>query len=217
MAATDTFRVQLVGKGGHAAIPHLSIDPIVVGSQIVTALQTLVARNVDPLDSAVLSVTQFLAGSPNCFNVIPESIRIGGTIRTLRPETRVLMEERVKTVIKGVADMHQAKVDIKFMHSYPATINHEEQTITAAKAAAAVVGRESVFDDVDPTMGGEDFSYMLNAKPGCYVWLGAGGGPSSCMVHNPKYDFNDAIAPIGASWFATMVETEMPLKAQASA
>lgn len=209
MASADKFTIELSGKGGHAALPQLCVDPVVMGAQLVTTLQTLVSRAVDPLDSAVVSVTQFNAGTAH--NVIPESATLRGTVRAFKQETRAHLEGEILRRSKLVAEAMCGEANITYDRGYPATVNHPSQTEFAADAAIAVVGANKVHRSIQPTMGAEDFSYLLLERPGCYVFLGGAGGPSSCMVHNPKYDFNDGIIPVGASWFAEIVESRMPL------
>ena len=207
MAAADLFLITVTAKGGHAAMPHLCNDPVVIAAQLVTAFQTLVSRNTDPLDSAVISVAQIHAGSAH--NVIAEQATLSGTVRTFKPETQDMIEEGMKRIAKGICDGFGAELEFDYQRGYPATVNHEEQSAFAAKIAGNVVGQENVIFDEDPVMGAEDFSYMLLQRPGAYLWLGQAGGPSSCMVHNPRYDFNDEVLPIGASLFANMVETRL--------
>jgi len=209
MASADEFSVTLEGRGGHAALPHLCVDPVVMGAQLVSMLQTVVSRTVDPLDAGVVSVTQFHAGTAH--NVIPEIATIGGTVRAFKEETRTHMESEITRISNLVADAMNGSASVVYNRGYPATVNHKLQADLAAEAAVAVVGEAKVHRDISPTMGAEDFSYMLLERPGCYVFLGGAGGPSSCMVHNPKYDFNDSILPVGASWFAEVVESRMPL------
>ncbi len=207
MAAADVFEITVTAKGGHAAMPHLCNDPVVIAAQLVTAFQTLVSRNTDPLDSAVISVTQVHAGSAH--NVIAEHAVLTGTVRTFRPETQDMVEEGMKRIAQGICDGFGAQVEFHYRRGYPATVNHEEQAAFAAGIARDVVGQENVIVDEEPVMGAEDFSYMLLQRPGAYLWLGQAGGPSACMVHNPRYDFNDEVLPIGASVFANMVETRL--------
>ncbi len=207
MAATDTFDIQVRANGGHAAMPHLCTDPVVIASQLVSAFQPLVSRETDPVDSAVLTVTQIKAGS--AYNVIPEDASLAGTVRTFRKETQEMIRDGMARICRGFSEAFGADIAFAFNHGYPTTVNHDAETEIAAGVAAQVVGEENVRRDVSPVMGGEDFSYMLNQRPGAYLWVGQSGGPSSCSVHNPRYDFNDAILPIGASFFATMVETRL--------
>jgi hippurate hydrolase len=204
MAAADLINITVRGTGAHAAMPHLGIDPVVVASHIVTALQTLVSRSTDPLDSAVISVTKLHAGSAH--NVIADNAVLGGTVRTFKPATRDAMEAGIRRVAEGVASAFGASAEVEYRRNYPPTINEKQATEIAARAATRVVGEENVLRDLAPSMGGEDFAFMLEAKPGNYIWLGQAGGPSACNVHNPKYDFNDALLPLGASYWVALVE-----------
>lgn len=207
MAAADIFEAEILGRGGHAAMPHKTVDPVIVATQIVQAFQSLVSRTVDPLDNAVISVTQIHAGSAH--NVIPQSARIGGTVRTFKEETRDALEAAMARMVEGIAAVHGAEARLDYRRGYPATVNHERETELARAVATEVVGADKIIGDVEPVMGGEDFSFMLNERPGSYLFLGQAGGPSACSVHNPGYDFNDAILPIGASLFSTLVEKRL--------
>eukprot|EP00301_Raphidiophrys_heterophryoidea_P025621 c8641_g1_i1.p1 GENE.c8641_g1_i1~~c8641_g1_i1.p1 ORF type:complete len:247 (+),score=55.62 c8641_g1_i1:96-836(+) len=208
MASCDEFSITIRGQGGHAAMPHHTVDPVVIGSQVVTALQTLVSRVVDPLDSAVVSVTKFHAGS--VFNVIPECAHLGGTVRAFNEETRVLVREEMKRMVSGICSAMQAEADVNYIDGEPSTVNAQEETKIALQAGIDVIGADHIVE-VPPAMVAEDFAHMLRQRPGCYVWLGQAGGPSGCFLHNPKYDFNDSIVPIGASWFVRVVKLCLPL------
>ncbi len=208
MAAADKFDITVRGKGAHGAMPQNGVDPIVIGSQIVTALQSLVSRSKDPIETAVISITMFHAGA--AFNVIPEEAVLSGTVRTFNPEVQDLIEAGMKRIAEGIASGMGGSAEVDFRRGYPATVNHVAQTQLAADVAGGIVGPENVRNDVDPTMGGEDFAFMLNEKPGCYLWLGQGGGASSENVHHPQYDFNDSVLPIGASVLARLVEELQP-------
>ena len=208
VAAADKFDITVRGKGAHGAMPQNGVDPIVIGSQIVTALQSLVSRSKDPIETAVISITMFHAGA--AFNVIPEEAVLSGTVRTFNPEVQDLIEAGMKRIAEGIASGMGGSAEVDFRRGYPATVNHEAQTQLAADVAGGIVGPENVRNDVDPTMGGEDFAFMLNEKPGCYLWLGQGGGASSENVHHPQYDFNDSVLPIGASVLARLVEELQP-------
>ncbi|MGZ0188094.1 MAG: M20 aminoacylase family protein [Alphaproteobacteria bacterium] len=208
MAAADKFDITVRGKGAHGAMPHNGVDPIVIGSQIVTALQSLVSRTKDPIQTAVISVTMFHAGA--AFNVIPDEAVLSGTVRTFRTDVQDQMEAGMKAIADGIAKGMGGEAHVDYRRGYPATINHERETELAAGVAASIVGEENVREDVEPTMGGEDFAFMLNKKPGCYLWLGGGGGSSVEQVHHPEYDFNDKILPIGASVLAKLVEDLQP-------
>jgi len=202
MASTDEFTVTVRGRGSHAALPHAAIDPVVTGSAIVTALQTIAARNTDPLDSAVVSVTKFHAG--DAYNVISETAELAGTVRTLRPATRDLVERRIREIVNGVAAAHGAEAEIDYDRNYPVTVNHPEQTGRAAEAAAAVAGKAAIDTETPPLMAGEDFSYMLEARPGAFIFIGNG---DSAGLHHPAYDFNDDVIPYGVSYWTALAES----------
>lgn len=207
MACSCTFDIVLTGLGGHAAKPHNCLDPIVTGSQIVTALQSIVSRRVNPLDNAVVSVTRFHAGT-TANNIIPQTAVIGGTVRALKDDTRAFVVERVEAIARGIATASGLTAAVTLDWGYPVVLNHKEQTAFAAGVAAEVIGAANVDTDVEPTMGGEDFSYMLLARPGAFVFMG--NGPSAGL-HHPEYDFNDAVIPYGVSYWARLVETALPL------
>ena len=207
MAAADEFKITIKATGGHAAMPHHTVDPVIIATQIVQGFQTLVSRNTNPLHPAVISVTQMHIGS--AFNVIAHDGWMGGTVRTFDENVRDEIETGMARIAKSVADAYGGEAEVFYRRGYPATVNHEKQAEKAARVAEAVLGQGKVDRDMQPVMGAEDFSYMLEKRPGAYIVLGQAGGPSGCMVHNPRYDFNDEILPVGASWFATMVETEL--------
>jgi hippurate hydrolase len=207
MAASDEFEIAIRANGGHAAMPHKCVDPVAIGAQIVTALQTLVSRTLDPVESAVVSVTQFHAGTTH--NVIPGEARLAGTVRSFEPAVQAQMEAGLKRTVEGIAAAMGADATIRYGHGYPATVNHAGQVAEAAAAAAEVVGRDNVDAEAPPVMGAEDFAFMLQAVPGAYVWVGQAGGPSACGVHNSRYDFNDDILPVGASLFARLAERRL--------
>jgi amidohydrolase len=208
LAATDTFEITVTGKGGHAAMPHTGIDPIVAAAQIVTSLQTIASRNIHPVDSAVVSVTQIHAG--DAWNVIPEQVLLRGTARSFKPAVRDAVEARMKQIVDGVAAAHGATANFMYKRNYPPTVNHERETEIAARVAADVVGEANVDRNPMPTMGGEDFAFMLEQKPGCYIFIGNGPSDGGRVLHSPHYDFNDEILPIGASYWARLVETVLP-------
>ena len=207
MAAFDIFEITVTGIGCHAAMPHRGIDPVVVGAEIVSALQTIASRTVSPLDAAVVSVTQFHAG--DTWNVIPEEAVLRGTTRTFKAEIQDQVEARVKQIAEGIAMTHGCTAAVRYERRYPATVNSATETDIARGALAEVVGEANVLADLAPTMGSEDFAFMLQAKPGCYVWIGNGPGEGGCTLHNPAYDFNDDILPIGASYWARLVERSL--------
>jgi len=207
MAAFDIFEITVTGIGCHAAMPQRGIDPVVVGAEIVSALQTIASRTVSPLDAAVVSVTQFHAG--DTWNVIPEEAVLRGTTRTFKAEIQDQVEARVKQIAEGIAMTHGCTAAVRYERRYPATVNSATETDIARGALAEVVGEANVLADLAPTMGSEDFAFMLQAKPGCYVWIGNGPGEGGCTLHNPAYDFNDDILPIGASYWARLVERSL--------
>ena len=204
MASADFFDIRVRGVGAHGAYPHTGIDPIVVGSEIVMAAQTIVSRNADPMKSAVVSITQFNGGHTT--NVIPEDVVLRGTARAFLPGMQDLIEKRLKRICEGVGMAHGAEVACTYQRLYPPTINTADETDLAAAAAMATVGAENTILDLPPMMGAEDFSWMLKERPGCYVFLGNGDGAGSCMIHNPLYDFNDEAIPLGASYWANLTE-----------
>ena len=204
MAATDQFEITIEGRGGHAAQPNKTVDPVVVGSQIVGALQTIASRNADPIKSVVVSVTQFHAGS--AFNVIPQSAWLCGTIRTFDAELRKQTQRRLKEIAEGIALAMGGSAKVDFRFGYPATVNHAAQTEKALAIAERVAGVGNVAYDTEPSMGGEDFAYMLLEKPGAYIFIGNGPEVEGQKLHQVNYDFNDEILPVGASYWAQLVE-----------
>lgn len=205
MAAFDTFEAVFQGKGTHAAMPHLGVDPVVAAAEVVTAWQTIASRNADPQDAVVVSVTQMDAG--DTWNVIPDSVRLRGTIRTFRDEVRDMVINRMEKIAYGIAVAYGVGSEFAIQPRYHAVINSEKETEIAAAAAARVVGAEAVDRDPVPSMAAEDFAFMLNEKPGCYLWIGNGPGEGGCLLHNPRYDFNDDVLPIGASFWVRLVES----------
>ena len=204
LAASDRWDIRITGHGTHAAHPHLGIDPFVVGAEIVMALQTIASRSLDPLDSAVVSVGFIKGGS--AYNAIPDGLHIGGTARSFRPEVQDLIERRIGEIARGVAAVHGAVAEADYRRNYPPTINHPAETEFAAEVAAEICGRDAVLREIAPSMGGEDFSFMLNARPGAMLWLGNGPGEGDCFLHNARYDFNDAALPVGVSFLARLAE-----------
>jgi amidohydrolase len=204
MASADRLTIRIEGVGGHAARPHLTIDTVLVGAQMINALQSIVSRNIDPLHAAVVSITVFQAGSTD--NVIPQTALLRGTVRSLDPTVRDVLEQRVREVVEGTARLYGAKVALTYKRDYPVTRNHPRQTEFAAAVAADVVGRAHVEDDTPPVMGAEDFSFMLEARPGAFIFIGNG---DSAGLHHPAYDFNDDVIPIGTSYWVKLVETAL--------
>jgi len=204
MASFDIFEIGITGRGAHGAMPHTGIDPVVAGAALVQALQTIPSRNVNPVDAAVVSVTQFHAG--DTWNVIPAEATLRGTTRAFRPEVQDAIEAGIRRIAAGIDAAYGTSSTVRYERRYPPTINYERETVIAGEAIAKVVGAANLLTDLQPTMGAEDFAFMLQAKPGCYVWIGNGPGEGGCILHNPRYDFNDEILPIGASYWATLAE-----------
>jgi hippurate hydrolase len=210
MAATDEIQITLRGKGGHAAMPQLVVDPVVASAHVITALQTIASRSVSPVDAVVVSLCSMQTSQLGAFNVIPDWVKLIGTVRTFRPETRDLAERKVKEIASKVAEALGASAAIDYRRGYPATVNSEREAAFAAAVGERIFGAGNVLTDLEPTMGGEDFSYMLLERPGAYVWLGQGSGPGGCFLHNPSFDFNDEVIPLGAGYLAALVEESLP-------
>ena len=208
-AASDRFHIDLTGRGGHAARPHLAIDPVLIGAHIVLALQSIASRRVDPLDSVVVSLTQFHAGEAD--NVIPQTARLTGTVRTLQPKTQDAVEALLTSIAASTAAAHGAHAEVHYERRYPPTVNHAAEAERAALALGQVIGPEQVIRQRPPSMGGEDFSFLLLARPGCFIKLGQAAGERGAVpLHHPNYDFHDDLLPVGASFFAALVEQELP-------
>jgi amidohydrolase len=201
MAAADRILIEIEGKGGHAARPHFAVDTVLVGAQIINQIQSIVARNVDPLEAAVVSICLFHAG--NTDNVIPQTALLRGTARSLKPEVQDVLERRLHEVAEGTAKLYGAKAKLTYRRDYPVTRNHPAQTEFAADVAQEIVGKERVDIDVAPVMGAEDFSFMLEARPGAFIFVGNGASEG---LHHPAYDFNDEIIPVGSSYWVRLVE-----------
>ncbi len=204
MAAADHIEIALEGKGGHAARPHLAIDTILVGAQIINQLQSIVARNVDPLESAVVSICMFQAGHTD--NVIPQHATLRGTARSLTPQVREILHQRIAEVIDGTARLYGASAKITYTSGYPVVVNHERQTAFAADVAREIAGSDKVDTDVAPVMGAEDFAFMLQERPGAFIFVGNG---DSAGLHHPAYDFNDETIPVGTSYWVRLAETAL--------
>jgi len=203
MASTDAVNIHIEGRGGHAARPHISIDSVFVGAQLITALQSIVSRSVDPLESAVISICEFHAG--NARNVIPQTAELKGTVRALTAEVRALMEKRLREVVEGVARMTGAKIDLNLERGYPVVVNHAAQTDIAVEVARKVAGEGNVHE-MPPLMGGEDFAYMLERRPGAFIFCGNG---DTAGLHHPAYDFNDDAIVYGTSYWIKLVENTL--------
>ena len=204
MASTDNIAINLEGVGGHAAFPQLGVDTILVGAQIVNQLQSIVARNVDPLQAAVISICVFQGGQTE--NVIPQRVRLGGTARSLSAVVRDLLQKRVREVVEGTARLYGAKAELTYTTGYPVLVNEERRTAFAAAVAGEIAGKDKVNVDCAPLMGAEDFAYMLQERPGAFIYLGNG---DSAMLHHPAYDFNDEAIPVGTSYWVRLAETAL--------
>jgi amidohydrolase len=209
MAGTCAFEAVVRGRGCHAAMPHLGIDAVVISAQLIQALQTVVSRSLHPCESGVVSVTQVHAGE--AWNVIPEEVLLRGSIRTFKGEVRERIERAMENICNGVAASYGAQICIRFIHRYPATVNTTEETVFCRRVASELLGSDHVRGDELPSMAAEDFSYMLEEKPGCYVWLGNGPGSGGCSLHNPHYDFNDEALAVGISYWVNLVRRFLAL------
>jgi hippurate hydrolase len=205
MAATDFVDIDIEGVGGHAARPHLGVDTVLVGAQIINNIQSVVSRNVDPLKSAVVSICMFQAG--NTDNVIPQTVQLRGTARSFDADVQVLLEKRLQQIVEGTAAAYGAKGKLTYRRNYPVLVNHDKQTEFAAAVASQIVGAERVDTALPPMMGAEDFSFMLNKRPGAFIWVGNG---ESAGLHHPAYNFNDEAIPFGTSYWVKLVETALP-------
>ncbi len=212
MAATDEVQITVRGRGGHGAMPHLVVDPVVACAQIISALQTIASRNVEPVDAVVVSICSMQTSQVGAFNVVPDAVKLVGTVRSFRPATRDLAERRLKEIVTKVAEAFGCSSEIQYTRGYPATVNSAREAQFAARVGERVFGKGNVITEHEPTMGGEDFSYMLQARPGAYVFLGQGGAQGGCFLHNPNYDFNDEVIPLGAGYLAALVEEALPIK-----
>ena len=210
MAAADLFDLTINGKGGHAAMPDQCIDPIFIASQVVSAIQSISSRQTHPLDSVVISITQISAG--DTYNIIPDSVKMHGTVRSFLPETQNKTRLSMLKISEGICNSFGASCEFNYIKGYPATVNTTTETEISKKVIIDLLGKERIILNPTPSMGSEDFSYMLQARPGCYVWLGVGkenekeGG---CMLHSSTYDFNDEVLPVGASYWVKLVESEL--------
>jgi hippurate hydrolase len=209
MAAADRFEITVQGRGGHGAHPYMAIDPVLVAGHILTAVQSLVSRNIDPLDSAVVSVCAMQAGEPGAFSVIPRQAQLIGTARSFKREVQDMIEERLGRLAESVAIGFGATARVDYHRMYPATLNSAREARFAGDVAAALVGEDKVVRDLRPSMGAEDFAFMLQARPGAYLRIGQ-GGEGGCFLHSPRYDFNDDILPLGAALLASLAERAMP-------
>ncbi len=212
MAAADRVEISIFGRGGHGAHPHLTVDPVVIAAHVITAAQSIVSRNVGPLDAAVVSLCAMQAGRLDAMSVVPREAKLSGTVRTFRPEIQDLIEARLTELVHSTARAFGGNARIDYSRMYPATVNHLEPYRHALRVAEEVAGAERVERDLTPSMGAEDFAFMLQRRPGCYARLGQGGETESgCWLHNSRYDFNDAVIPLGAAYLASLAQRRMPV------
>jgi len=212
MAAADRIEIHIEGKGGHGAHPHQTVDPVLVAGHMITAAQSIVARNVNPLDTAVVSICAMHGGNLAAMSVVPREARLVGTVRTFKAATQDYIERRLNELVHSIAAAFGATATLKYERIYPATVNSEREAVFAADVAETLVGADNVVRDLDPSMGSEDFSFMLQQRPGAYARLGQGGSEGGCFLHNTRYDFNDAVIPIGGGYFAALAEAALPLR-----
>jgi len=212
MAGADRFEIRIIGRGGHAAMPHQAVDTVMAGAALVQALQTLVSRNADPQDAVVVSVTRFHAGHAD--NVLPEEAVLGGTVRCFRPELQDQLEEGMRRICNGIETTYRVKIALDFERGYPPTVNAEEASFLCREVARQVVAQSKdggqVFTHLKPSMGAEDFAYLSRVVPGCYAWIGNGPGEGGCMLHSPHYDFNDEVIATGVRYWVRLVERVLP-------
>ncbi len=210
MASADHLYIDVEGRGGHGALPHNAVDPVLVAAHVITAIQSIISRNLKPVDTSVISICAMQAGVLETTNVIPRLVKLSGTVRSFSPEVRDLVEARLKSLVPTLAQSFGATATVDYQRNYPATINTENEVHFAASVAKEVFGEGNVDENVEPTMGAEDFSYMLQKKPGAYMLIGNGGKECGAFLHNTKFDFNDAIIPNGAGFLSRLVERGMP-------
>ena len=204
MAAVDEFDIVVKGKGGHAAMPNLAVDPVIIASQIINSLQTIISRITNPVDKALISVTKIHGGS--AYNVIDDEVKLGGTVRTFKNETRDLIEKKINDTAKGIAIANGGEAEIQYYRKYPATINSKNESIFAGNVAKELVGKRNVITEIEPSMGGEDFSYLLNEKPGSYLYIGQKDNNHNAHLHTTQYDFNDNLLPLGVNYWIELVK-----------
>lgn len=210
MAAADRVEITINGRGGHGAHPHLTIDPVLIAAHVITAAQSIVARNVAPLEAAVVSLCAVSSGNLEAFSVVPREAKISGTVRAFQHSVQEQIEARLRALAESTARAFGGQANVVYRRMYPATINHKPSYEFAAAVAEELVGRERVVRNLPPSMGAEDFAFMLQVKPGCYARLGQGGA-EGCWLHSTRYDFNDAVIPLGAGFLAALAERRMPL------
>ncbi|MEZ5651563.1 MAG: M20 aminoacylase family protein [Burkholderiaceae bacterium] len=213
MAAADRITIRIHGRGGHGAHPYLTVDPVVIAGHVITAAQTIVSRNVSAVDSAVVSLCALQAGDVGAMSVIPTTATLVGTVRSFRRETQDRVEARLRELISAIAAGFGGSAEVEYERLYPATVNSPAEAAFGADVAAELVGERHLIRDLEPSMGAEDFAFMLGVRPGAYFRIGQAGQPGGCFLHNARYDFNDAILPLGAALFARLTERWLPLAA----
>jgi amidohydrolase len=211
MAAADRIEIHIEGKGGHGAHAYQTIDPVLVAAHIITAAQSIVSRSVSPIDSAVVSLCAIEAGNLSAMSVIPGKAKLVGTVRTFKAATQDMIETKLRALVESIATAFGAKATLTYERIYPATINTEAEAAFGLAVAQELVGTDNVIPNLDPSMGAEDFSFMLQSKPGAYFRIGQGGAENGCFLHNTRYDFNDAILPLGAALFVRLAERSLPI------
>jgi hippurate hydrolase len=211
MAAADRIEITIDGKGGHGAHPHAAVDPVLVAGHIITAAQSVVSRNVSPIDTAVVSLCAMQAGNPGAMSVIPAHAKLVGTVRTFRPSTQDMIERRLHELVGSIAAAFGASARLDYQRVYPATVNHDGPAAFAMEVAETLVGTANVVRNLEPSMGSEDFSFMLQARPGAFARLGQGGSERGAFLHSSRYDFNDAVIPLGAGYLAALAERALPI------
>jgi hippurate hydrolase len=211
MAAADRVEITIDGQGGHGAHPHRTVDPVVVAGHIITAVQSIVSRNVSPIDTAVVSLCSMHAGTPGAMSVVPQHAKLVGTVRTFKPTVQNTVEQRLKELVGSIGAAFGAQATVHYERIYPATINHDGPSAFALEVAESLVGKENVVRNLDPSMGSEDFSFMLQVKPGAFARLGQGGADAGGFLHATRYDFNDAVIPLGAGYLAALAERALPI------
>ena len=210
MAAADFFDLEIIGLGGHAAMPDNCKDPIVLSAQVISALQSISSRETNPLDSVVISITQIHSG--DAYNIIPDSVKMNGTVRSFHNDIRKKIPESMLRIANGICEAFDAKCNLKYINGYPATINSDQETEISRNVAKDIVGKEKIFDNPNPSMVTEDFSYMLQKLPGCYIWLGTGNSKKiTPCLHSSNFDFNDDVLKIGAAYWIKLVEKELSI------
>lgn len=213
MAAADRIEIVIDGRGGHGAHPHIAVDPVLVAGHIITAVQSIVSRNVSPIDTAVVSLCAMQSGNPGAFSVIPAHAKLVGTVRTFRPATQDTIEHRLRELVASIAAAFGASAGVNYERVYPPTINHDAETSFAGDVAEELVGSANVVRNLDPSMGAEDFAFLLQARPGAFARLGQGGAERGCFLHSSRYDFNDDVIALGAGYLAALAERSMPIEA----